>query len=370
MPAEHILGAAHVHALETLLQHSMAEYRHEDQRFLLPEPARRYAEGLQAEGTLEQYAPNALAYFAGLISFANNLIATKGQIVEGRNLLTQEQPNLIRFLDWGYAHEQGETADAHGNVCVSARATASLGNYWTMADMQHLPETLERARHALQAAQRLNDRLGEANTRKAMGDVQQFRKEMDAALQSYQQALTLFQAVGDRLGEANTLRAMGDVQQFRKEMDAALQSYQQALTLFQAVGDRLGEANTRRAMGDVQQFRKEMDAALQSYQQALTLFQAVGDRLGEANTLAAQGQISLIEGQEEANQFLQQAINIYQSIGDRYSIAAQTANYGWTLHRIEQLELAREYFRQAAELFAATGLEDRVIKYRQLAEEM
>ena len=59
--------------------------------------------------------------------------------------------------------------------------------------------------------------LGEANALKAIGDVQQFRKETNAALASYQHALDLFKSVGERLGEANALKAIGDVQQFRKE---------------------------------------------------------------------------------------------------------------------------------------------------------
>ena len=42
-----------------------------------------------------------------------------------------------------------------------------------------------------------------------MGDVQNFRKELDKALGSYEQALGLFREVGDRLGEANVLKAMG-----------------------------------------------------------------------------------------------------------------------------------------------------------------
>ena len=56
----------------------------------------------------------------------------------------------------------------------------------------------------------------------AIGDVQNFRKEIDAALESYSHALALFRQVGDRLGEANVLKAIGDVQNFRKEIDAAL----------------------------------------------------------------------------------------------------------------------------------------------------
>jgi hypothetical protein len=49
--------------------------------------------------------------------------------------------------------------------------------------------------------------------------------------------------IEDRQLEANVLQAIGDVQQFRDERDAAPKSYEQALQLFRAVGDRLGEAN-------------------------------------------------------------------------------------------------------------------------------
>jgi tetratricopeptide (TPR) repeat protein len=161
-------------------------------------------------------------------------------------------------------------------------------------------------------------RLGEANTLKAIGDVQRFRDEYDAALASYQQALGLYKAVGDRLGEANTLQAIGDVQRFRDEYDAALASYQQALGLYKAVGDRLGEANTLQAIGDVQNFRKEIDAALASYQQALGLYKAVGARLGEANTLQAIGFLMLDTDHAEAGvEDLQQALNLYLTVGDR-----------------------------------------------------
>jgi tetratricopeptide (TPR) repeat protein len=190
------------------------------------------------------------------------------------------------------------------------------------------------------------------------------------ALEHLQQALRSYRLIEDSPGEANTLKAIGDVQRFRGEYDAAMHSYQQALTLFQAVGDRLGEANTLIAIGDVQQFRGEYDAAMHSYQQALTLFQAVGSRLGEANTFAAQGQVALLKDNNiEADRLLAQAVAIYWAIGDRYSVAAKIANYGRTLRRIGKQEQARLYFRQAADLFAEMGWHDDATRCRQDAEE-
>jgi len=169
--------------------------------------------------------------------------------------------------------------------------------------------------------------------------------------------------------KANVLKAIGDVQNFRKEMDAALESYQQALGLFRAVGDRLGEANVLKAIGDVQNFRDERDAALESYQQALGLFRAVGARLGEANVLSAIGQQEIIFGsKEKAQDLLKNAINIYTTIGDRYSVPAQIGNFGWVLIRAGRKEEARPYLLQAAELFEKIGLPDYAERHRKFAK--
>ncbi len=348
--ARAILGADSVDALETLAQRSMAEYRALDERFALPEPARRYAEARQPPDALATYAPKALAYVADLIDAADSALVG-GQIVAGRIALTLEQPNIERFLDWGYDH----AADS-GDISRAARATARLGNYWMITGERARPEVLERLRRALAAAQRVGDRLGEANVLQAIGDVQQFQDEREAALASYQQALTLYQAVGAKLGEANVRKAIGDVQQFRKDMAAALASYQQALTLYQAVGDRLGEANVRKAIGDVQQFRKDMAAALASYQQALTLYQAVGAKLGEANVLAALSRLMIEDDPQESRRALEQALALRRAINDVYGEAADLGNYGIALLQRGRAAEAQPYLERARALFAARGL--------------
>ena len=146
---------------------------------------------------------------------------------------------------------------------------------------------------------------------------------------------------------ANVLQAIGDVQQFRDERDAALKSYEQALALFRSVGARLGEANVLQAIGDVQQFRKENDAALKSYEQALALFRSVGDRLGEANVLQMRGKMLIVAGNtQQGLQELENALNVYESIG---AISGQ-ANIHFFLG---QLLAANNQFDKAIEMVSA-----------------
>jgi tetratricopeptide (TPR) repeat protein len=85
--------------------------------------------------------------------------------------------------------------EAHGSV--PARATAQLGNYWTLIGARGKAETLAQLHQALGAARRQQDLSAQANVLQAIGAVQQFRKDTTAALGSYQQALGLFRAIGD-----------------------------------------------------------------------------------------------------------------------------------------------------------------------------
>jgi tetratricopeptide (TPR) repeat protein len=227
--------------------------------------------------------------------------------------------------------------EAHGSV--PARATAQLGNYWTLIGARGKAETLAQLHQALGAARRQQDLSAQANVLQAIGAVQQFRKDTTAALGSYQQALGLFRAIGDRLGEANVLQAIGAVQQFRKDTTAALGSYQQALGLFRAIGDRLDEANVLQAIGAVQQFRKDTTAALGSYQQALGLFRAIGDP-------------------EQSQTLLHQALAIREAINDVYSSGADLGNYGIALLQRGRNAEAPLYLERARALFAARGIEE------------
>ncbi|HKV56704.1 MAG TPA: tetratricopeptide repeat protein [Ktedonobacteraceae bacterium] len=109
--------------------------------------------------------------------------------------------------------------------------------------------------------------------------------KMDAAVGCYEEALSLYRQVGDRLGEANVRKAMGDVQQFRDEREAALASYEQALGLFRQVGDRLGEANCYLAQGRVARQQEDFQSALTLQTRAYKLYQDIHDQYDQAVAL-------------------------------------------------------------------------------------
>ncbi|GJQ39849.1 MAG: hypothetical protein JETCAE02_22610 [Anaerolineaceae bacterium] len=215
---------------------------------------------------------------------------------------------------------------------------------------------LESYNAALTLFRQVGSKLGEANVLQAIGDVQGFRDERDAALESYNAALTLFRQVGSKLGEANVRKAIDDVQGFRKENDAALESYNAALTLFRQVGSKLGEANVRKAIGDVQGFRKENDAALESYNAALTLFRQVGDKLGEANVRKAIGDVQGFRKENDAAlESYNAALTLFRQVGDKLGEANVHLSLGGLKREEKDLAGARKDFEGALSAYRAIG---------------
>ena len=123
---------------------------------------------------------------------------------------------------------------------------------------------------------------------------------------------------------ANTLQAIGDVQQFRKEIDAALKSYNAALDLFKAVGAKLGEANVKLAMAQMSQQRDQWSRL---FSEAAAAYEAIGDAYstGRAHFYHAIKLREAGDGHTEIRKRLVAARTAWQSILFERGIAAVDA---------------------------------------------
>ena len=104
-------------------------------------------------------------------------------------------------------------------------------------------------------------------------------------LKAGEEALAVAKKVGDRLGEANTLRAIGDVLQFLKQSQDALNRYETAIEIYRQVGDRLGEANTLTAIGYLSANSGRPLEGSRFLEQSLEIYQSIGDRWSQATAL-------------------------------------------------------------------------------------
>ena len=213
----------------------------------LPTPFRLFALRLLGDETAARarYGEAVLRFYfdfddephLGWVKWLDKALLEGGEATPlARARYAQELPSIEAWLDWALEHEpcrEGRLRAPH--------LAALLENIYTMTDRLAREETLARYRRALERARSCGDRLGEANTRKAIGDVQSFRKEMDAALASYEAALELYRAVENRLGEANTLAALSRLVLRQGRDGEARALLQQAVDLHAAIGSRAAD---------------------------------------------------------------------------------------------------------------------------------
>jgi tetratricopeptide (TPR) repeat protein len=177
----------------------------------------------------------------------------------------------------------------------------------------------------------------------------------------YDQALKSYRKNADNLGEANTLKAIGDIQRKLYENTEALSNYQSAIEIYWRLGDRLGAANTLKAIGDVLQFKKQTDEALEKYSQALKMYEEVRDRLGAANTLKAIGHVYFHQDQLiPAMAQYQQALELFVTIQDRYSTGVAWIDIARTQAKQKNIPEAKQAYQQAQQLFQEINLPELV----------
>ncbi len=136
--------------------------------------------------------------------------ARGSEAYEALTVIAREQDNVqlaqVRAL-----------ADTFPNPRLAVELTVNLTMVWRLRDDARLFDWLTRA---LALAEATGMKHHQANVLKAIGDVQSFRDDKDAALASYDKALTLFTQVGAKLGQTAVYvglgKATGEAQHFEK----------------------------------------------------------------------------------------------------------------------------------------------------------
>ena len=106
--------------------------------------------------------------------------------------------------------------------------------------------------------------------------MQNFRKEIDAALESYSQSLALFRQVGDRLGEANVLLSFGQMKLTEGDTKGARSDFQTALQTYRHIGDQYSQARALYRLGDCELGEHQPAKAFAAYQEAADLWNRIG----------------------------------------------------------------------------------------------
>ena len=217
-------------------------------------------------------------------------------------------------------------------------------------------EAITRHEAAIQAAQYLGDRLGQANALNELGVVRRMTGDYPAATQAHEQALGIYRDLGDRLGQAHALSHLGAIRLGTSNYPAAAQALEQALGHYRGLGDQLGQAGALNYLGIVQRLTGNYPAAAQALEQALGIYRDLGDRLGQAHALRDVGDVRRETGDfRAATRVLEQALDIFCTLGDRLGQAHALKNLGSVRRLTGDYTAAAQALEQALDIFRDLG---------------
>ncbi|HEY9613273.1 tetratricopeptide repeat protein, partial [Allocoleopsis sp.] len=155
-------------------------------------------------------------------------------------------------------------------------------------------------------------------SRKAEADcfLEQGIKQIDAkrfqtALQSLQQALTIYKELQDRSGEGQVLKNLGNLYYAQKDYKKAIEFQQQALVVAREIRDRELEGRALNNLGLAYKELGDSAKAIESYQQALAIAQEIHNRKLEQIALNNLGFIyTALKNPAKAVEYYQQILAI------------------------------------------------------------
>ena len=256
-----------------------------------------------------------------------------------------ERASLLACLD------HAVTAGQHARVIALTAGLAGLlrrDGPWADAITRHAA--------AVQAAQRLGDRLGQASALNDLGTVRRLTGDYPAAAQVLEQALGIYRDLGDRLGQASALSDLGGVRLLTGDYPAAAQDLEQALGIYRDLGNQLGQASAINWLGVVRRATGDFPAAAQDLEQALGIYRDLGNRLGQASALNDLGIVRRLTGDyPAAAQDLEQALGIYRDLGDRRGQANALSDLGVTRRLTGDFPAAAQDLEQALGIYRDLG---------------
>lgn len=263
-------------------------------------------------------------------------------------------------------------------------------------------------REAIEIAQKLGFKKGEATAWNGLGVVEEIRGNYKIAIEHYEKAMAIRKSLGDQRGVAGVLVNLGNAHEAIGEFPAAINRHRESLSTYKTLGDTIrmarahanissvlsaggayseafselnfarlllenkGErATTYKLYTQMGHNRFDLDMFAEAkvwYEKSLALRQRLGDSIDIADGLADLGNALDELGSEQDNesfsaqavQYQKQALAIFRSQGDLPGIASVCNNLGDAHKHLkryqEGLEYARESERIRLELDDQPGL--------------
>jgi tetratricopeptide (TPR) repeat protein len=223
-----------------------------------------------------------------------------------------------------------------------------LRSYWKEWQVIH--------REGLSAALIVGDSLGEASSRRCLGDACWRLGDYDEALVQYERGAAIAHVIGDQWIEGFSVRGAGLIHEELRNFNRAIEYFEQARQVFEAGGIERGLGMSLLSLGKSCRSLRDLRRAAQYCEMAAATFRRIDDRWSQAWGLGPLGEVYLEMGRfEAAQQQFEEALAIFREFGDRRSEALVLRQLGDVFQRSGGDRRARECWENALEIFESLG---------------
>jgi len=241
-----------------------------------------------------------------------------------------------------------------------ARMLDSIGMFYGTSDEQ---AALRYYRQALDIWKDVGDLAKQAQTHSYMGQLYAVLGDKPSADESYQLALRIWQSLDDRLGEADVTRSLGDVAVLLTgNMPDALRHFSRAASLWRAENKPFEEADTLISISLIQARSGQRREALDTLSRITPLIKRAdtsGQRDGYLAFYIGLGYDTLNDP-ERALKYWQQALDIHKARGDQRGAAMVLAAMGRTHELKGERHKALAYYLESIAIREKTIEEARI----------
>ncbi|MBK6264714.1 tetratricopeptide repeat protein [Marivirga sp. S37H4] len=163
-------------------------------------------------------------------------------------------------------------------------------------------------------------------------------------------ALQLAEELNYKKGQATALNNLGVYHKQKGDYDASLQYYKRALTLYEEINHKDGSAKALSNIGNIYSINEDFENALDYYLKAQKIFEELNDTSRLTRILNNLGNVYLDNGQElEAVKYYKEVLDIFENSPNKKDLFDPYSNIGKIFFNRAEYDSALNYFKKSLE---------------------
>ncbi len=276
-----------------------------------------------------------------------------------------KHPSLLLFLFLHFPFllfAQKPPIDSLKNALLTAKDTNKVNilNDLAKFSANSSPTQAEKyAQEALDNAQKIGYKKGEAQAFTALGLFKINKKDFKKAYEYHSSALKIREELADKKGISTSLNNLGFLNTEQSNYNLAVEYYLKALKIREEIKDEKGQLSTLNNLGALfmlQANEKQSDTlaykqSISYFEKALGLAKKLKEKRNEAVLLNNIGEIyKRVKNNTKAIDYYQQSVAIREEIKDNFQLPASYNSLGDVYYNLKDYKKAFDYQTKAKEL--------------------